>query len=544
MVKTELAYNPYLLETSILFNGKRPRINSLVEKYKHSILQDWVKEIPGIFYDEMNGYNFKLEFSGTKNDFEDLKTTFRKAGITDDQVQFFCKNELTGREQKLEQIYALKDWLLEHPNKKFQCDSFQKENAILEDGIYTFILVHGRNIDTSAFKWKNISFEYIENIHEIDKTELTNTPILFYIDKSFLPEYQIYLKHIMQRRDVTSEQLFFMINPILPSNEIERVIRDLGIASPNIVTSLNDSSIKKFIAAYPVTNYIYQFINLLKKNIDTVKMELEKEKRQTEIANEEIYEQISALDNSILKLKEAHENFANRDNLLNPPEWTNAMDSIAPKIDHWKEKKTVIKNRAEAIGAAEELNEILQNSYQEFIKSIEQIRILEIKKISELYLGWYQSAELDTEYISKETEFNLLGTEKIPDIQKQLLELKEEEYVTPKDDLFELLFKSSEEERKEPVLEISYYYEKWREFAKNTILPIAKNIIEKNAVWLNDISDQLAADYQKHIDKLILKQTAKKEEIAVQLSDDEQKIQNDIDWIMEVCDQLKLIERG
>ena len=32
MVKAELSYNPYLLETKIKFNGEKPRINSLVEK--------------------------------------------------------------------------------------------------------------------------------------------------------------------------------------------------------------------------------------------------------------------------------------------------------------------------------------------------------------------------------------------------------------------------------------------------------------------------------------------------------------------------------
>lgn len=39
MVKAELSYNPYLLETNIKFNGRNPRINSLVERYQQNILQ-------------------------------------------------------------------------------------------------------------------------------------------------------------------------------------------------------------------------------------------------------------------------------------------------------------------------------------------------------------------------------------------------------------------------------------------------------------------------------------------------------------------------
>ena len=34
MVKVELEYNPYLMETVVRFDGREPRINSLVEKYQ------------------------------------------------------------------------------------------------------------------------------------------------------------------------------------------------------------------------------------------------------------------------------------------------------------------------------------------------------------------------------------------------------------------------------------------------------------------------------------------------------------------------------
>ena len=82
MVKAELSYNPYTLETDIRFNGQPPRINSLVEKYQSETLQDWIKELPRIFHDEMNGYDFELEFSGTARDFDELKRAFMQAGVT------------------------------------------------------------------------------------------------------------------------------------------------------------------------------------------------------------------------------------------------------------------------------------------------------------------------------------------------------------------------------------------------------------------------------------------------------------------------------
>ena len=81
MVRAELIYNPYLLETEVRFNGNPPRINSLVEKYQDKKLQTWVNEIPSIFYDEMNGYDFELDFSGTELDFEELRRSFIQAGV-------------------------------------------------------------------------------------------------------------------------------------------------------------------------------------------------------------------------------------------------------------------------------------------------------------------------------------------------------------------------------------------------------------------------------------------------------------------------------
>ena len=69
MIKADLSYNPYLNETIIHFNAKEPRINSLVEKYQDKMLQEWICKLPFIFRNEMNGYNFELDFSGTTLDY-------------------------------------------------------------------------------------------------------------------------------------------------------------------------------------------------------------------------------------------------------------------------------------------------------------------------------------------------------------------------------------------------------------------------------------------------------------------------------------------
>lgn len=95
MAYAELIHNPYLLKTDVKFNRQSPKINSQIEKYAHSIFKDWVEFIPSIFYDEMNGFDFDLNFTGTKPDFEEIKLAFHKSGITqevaDNMIDFFEK---------------------------------------------------------------------------------------------------------------------------------------------------------------------------------------------------------------------------------------------------------------------------------------------------------------------------------------------------------------------------------------------------------------------------------------------------------------------
>ena len=62
MVNAELQHNPYLLETEVKFNGQEPKINSQIEKFENKLLADWVRDVPRMFYDEMNGYDLICSF--------------------------------------------------------------------------------------------------------------------------------------------------------------------------------------------------------------------------------------------------------------------------------------------------------------------------------------------------------------------------------------------------------------------------------------------------------------------------------------------------
>ena len=128
MANAELQYNPYLLETEVKFNGQDPKINSQIEKYEKQLLADWVREVPKMFYDEMNGYDFDLFFSGTEYDFQKLQQTFISLGVTPDQVRLIMRNELEDAEIKSNEIRELIEWLRENRNRQFDFDDMIKKD--------------------------------------------------------------------------------------------------------------------------------------------------------------------------------------------------------------------------------------------------------------------------------------------------------------------------------------------------------------------------------------------------------------------------------
>ena len=102
MVNAELQHNPYLLETEVKFNGQEPKINSQIEKFENKLLADWVRDIPRMFYDEMNGYDFDLFFSGTEYDFQKLFDALKSHGYNKTAVIELYRDNF-GNEEEIKQ---------------------------------------------------------------------------------------------------------------------------------------------------------------------------------------------------------------------------------------------------------------------------------------------------------------------------------------------------------------------------------------------------------------------------------------------------------
>ena len=302
MIKAQLSHNPYVMETKVMFNNRAPRINSLVEKYQEGDLHTWIKKIPSIFYDEMNGYDFELEFSGTKLDFEELQKAFKEAGVTDEMVHLFHKNELDDREEKQDLITALLEWLETNPNDKFDYVAFREENRELFEGTYPFVIVERRPLDASIFDGTDVEAEHIFGYQEVENTNLHNTPILFYISAENLKQFQVDLKKLMERSDVIKAQLFFIAHSSVDKDKVIRIVTDLGIEHPQFISSLSDPSIKTYLDIYPRSEYIHQAIKIFRSKTDSISEILTEENKISEQENRVIYEQIESLGQTINNL--------------------------------------------------------------------------------------------------------------------------------------------------------------------------------------------------------------------------------------------------
>lgn len=131
----------------------------------------------------------------------------------------------------------------------------------------------------------------------------------------------------------------------------------------------------------------------------------------------------------------------------------------------------------------------------------------------------------------------------VPEIKDDLLELNEQRYVDQKEDFVGMLFKHSNEPKKQ-VLEVTYTYQKWRELAVRTAEETVDQQIRK---FMNSINqDYLTAccTYLEALQKEQIKFAKARENEAMKLSDDERMLQADNDWMSCFSEQLHEIERG
>lgn len=538
MISVELQNNPYLLETHVRFNGQRPKINCQIEKYENQLLSDWVSNVPQIFYDEMNGYDFDLIFSGTEYDFQKLNQAFAANDVTPEQVRLIMRNELEDAEVKSDEINKMLEWLRSERNRQFDFEVFYNANKELFEETFSCVLIRGIDELTEGLTF---TLENVNSIEEIAGTNLTYIPVVFVVENNMLKKFRRELTELLVRKDVEQKQLFFYISPSMDQEYVIRFIQDLGVKNPHVISRLDDGNIATYIKNYPMIVYVREVIQTIEKEIKIMDAQLKEKNEQSAIENAEVHYQISALEEIVDKIKEVDRNFVDLDNYSGGTKFSNLKDELEDLIKKWKIRKTKVVGESDIDKNAAEYEQYLIKYMSEFYKNATAYYQYERGRIEKEFKDIYLKQPLDPEYEPEGVVLSMPSKTVIMGIKEVLVELKEERF-EEKPDLFDFFKVSSE--TKELVSVVTSYYEKWRKKAVELIIPNVENYIEESQKNLQDYYNELAKKYHEKLSNLHDCKVKEKNNIASKLSEDERLLQADNEWLTKFKDQLIRIERG
>lgn len=540
MVNAELQHNPYLLETEVKFNGQEPKINSQIEKFENKLLADWVRDVPRMFYDEMNGYDFDLFFSGTEYDFQKLQQTFISLGVTPDQVRLIMRNELEDAEIKSNEIRDLIEWLRKNRNRQFDFDDFCDANRSLLEETFSCIVIRGKDEVPEDLTF---TLENVKSVDEIAGTNLTYVPVVFVIEAETIQLFRNDLLALLGRKDVEQNQLFFCISPAMDKEYVVRFISDLGIEEPQIISQIDDGNVATYIKNYPMVAYVGEVIRVFEDEINTLDDHLKAKNEQSAIENAEVYEQISELEHVIEKVKVSDMRFVDLDNYSGGNRFNDLKTELEEMIRKWKSRKTKVVGDVEIDRNSTEYEQELARYLGEFYRKAIEHFGFEKERIEREFSEIYLRQPLDSEYKPEGLEVTIPDNVEVNGIKSVLLELQEERY-EEKTDFLDFFKAKSSTEPKELVRVVTCYLEKWREKAIELVIPVVEQYISESQENLKGYYDELARKYHAKLSELHELKVNEKNGIASQLSEDERMLQADNDWLVVIKDQLARIERG
>ena len=540
MITAELLHNPYLQKTEAKFNGQKPRINCELEKYEHLPLADWVDSVPHLFYNEMNGYDFDLDFIGTRHDFEIVKEAFKRAGVSEEDVRLFLKNEMDTPDKKHKQIDEILEWLKNNRNRRFNYDLFMEENKELFTYSCSYILVR---LNEEVNLEYHVHVENVDRIQELDTTVLSHTPILFYLQEETMAQFRLELVSLLKRDDVRENQLFFLLHPNLNEERVLRVISDLGVSNPQKVISITDEKVLKYLTNYPITEYVRDSIKTFKEIMNNIQEVFHQHNSCFQTKNKEVHEQILMLERVLSGLNESLVYYQEHDNYKLPDSIDVSIDKLKNSLLTWRKKSTKIKGEDECYNAAYTFYTDIQSYMNTCFQQMEEICIKESIDILNQIISVYEKNELDLDFKSDVESIVAPEIQKVPAIVNELLSLKQIVMEQPSGNFFDL-FKKPSNEPKEAVPVTICMLEDWRNLAINKMLPILNEYTNMWEQVLNDYYHQLCCAYAEKIKSLILRITDYKEEAVSNLSDEDKIMQIDSDWINEFKLQLDALERN
>lgn len=544
MVKVELKYNPYVLETKVYFNGQLPKINSQIEKFENKRLFVWSDKLLDILYSEMNGYDFDLDFSGTKADYEKIKYLIEKNHLNS-EIRLNFVNRLQEAAKKCRRFKEMLIWLKRSSIEEFHFLEFWEINQeyMIENNLL-YVLVDKKVADFSI-EDLDVNVESIDSISQLPEN-IGFYPVLLVLDADKEAEFRQNLLALLQRKDLIADQIFILISENVNLAYYIRLINDLGLKQPQFIHSIDSPLIYDYFENYVRIDFLFKALKILETQKDLTSSKLDQKFETMKQNNCEIFEKISKLDKEIVDIQSAIEQFENWHLVMYKNEFEKLYVQLNETITHWKSRTKQIRNDSEAEKMMKELQGLTEKSLFEFKNAANRLFDDKLSELMNIFSRLYKDSNIqDSFYVHSRNEL-IISKYEVKNFSEKLRVLRQERLV-PKEDIFGIInriVKNEQNNIQELVSDISYDLDKFREIACNETLPIAQNLLIDIENRLQSLQLYIVDEYKTHLSTILNEKLLEKANEANQLSAAEKYLQDKKDWLIEFSGQLSEIERG
>ena len=544
MVKVELKYNPYVLETKVYFNGQLPKINSQIEKFENKRLFVWSDKLLDILYSEMNGYDFDLDFSGTKADYEKIKYIIEKKHLNS-EIRLNFVNRLEEAAKKCRRFKEMITWLKRSAIEEFHFPEFWEINQeyMIENNLL-YVLVDKKVADFSI-EDLDVNVDSIDSISQLPEN-IGFYPVLLVLDADKEAEFRQNLLALLQRKDLIADQIFILISENVNLAYYIRLINDLGLKQPQFIHSIDSPLIYDYFENYVRIDFLFKALKILETQKDMTSSKLDQKFETMKQNNREIFEKISKLDKEIADIQLAIEQFENWHLVMYKNEFEKLYVQLNETITHWKSRTKQIRNDSEAEKMMKELQGLTEKSLFEFKNAANRLFDDKLSELMNIFSRLYKDSNIqDSFYVHSRNEL-IISKYEVKNFSEKLRVLRQERLV-PKEDIFGLInriVKNEQNKIQELVPDITYDLDKFREIACNETLPIAQNLLTDIENRLQSIQLYIVDEYKTHLSTILNEKLLEKANEANQLSASEKHLQDKKDWLIEFSGQLSEIERG
>lgn len=544
MVKVELKYNPYVLETKVYFNGQLPKINSQIEKFENKRLFVWSHKLLDILYSEMNGYDFDLDFSGTKADYEKIKYLIEKNHLNS-EIRLNFVNRLEEAAKKCRRFKEMITWLKRSSIEEFHFPEFWEINQeyMIENNLL-YVLVDKKVADFSI-EDLDVNVESIDSISQLPEN-IGFYPVLLVLDADKEAEFRQNLLALLQRKDLIGDQIFILISENVNLAYYIRLINDLGLKQPQFIHSIDSPLIYDYFENYVRIDFLFKALKILETQKDMTSSKLDQKFETMKQNNREIFEKISKLDKEIADIQSAIEQFENWHLVMYKNEFEKLYVQLNETITHWKSRTKQIRNDSEAEKMMKELQGLTEKSLFEFKNAANRLFDDKLSELMNIFSRLYKDSNIqDSFYVHSRNEL-IISKYEVKNFSEKLRVLRQERLV-PKEDILGLInriVKNEQNKIQELVPDITYDLDKFREIACNETLPIAQNLLTDIENRLQSIQLYIVDEYKTHLSTILNEKLLEKANEANQLSAAEKHLQDKKDWLIEFSGQLSEIERG